>query len=66
MTNADHIRQMDNEDLVSLLVWRSYDCGRFIPSCDEGCEYEGGGCALNCPHERRERSVRKWLEEEWT
>lgn len=64
MTNADYIRQMDDEQLVSLLVWRSYGCGCYVPSCDEGCEYEDGGCALNCPHERREHSVRKWLEEE--
>ena len=65
MTNADHIRLMGDEELIDLLVWRSYDIGRFVPSCDEGCMDFGQGCAKTCSHEQREASVRKWLGEEW-
>ena len=64
MTNADRIRRMDDEELVDLLVWRSVGTGRFLPDCDEGCEFENMGCALTCPHEQRERAMRKWLKEE--
>lgn len=62
--NAEYIRQMDDEQLVNLLVWREYRDFRFIPSCDEECLYEQPGCAITCLHDRRERTVRKWLKEE--
>lgn len=65
MTNADRIRQMDEEELVSLLVWRNMPSLVFVPGCDEGCDDECGGCALSCPHEKQERAVRKWLQEEY-
>ena len=64
MTHADMIRQMDNDELVNLLVWRSYGYFEYIPECSECCEDYGGGCAVNCPHEKRERAVRNWLESE--
>ncbi len=65
MNNADVIRNMDDEELVDLLVWGSvYSCGIEVPSCDEGCAYFSAGCGVNCPAERRERAVRKWLQQE--
>lgn len=65
MTNGDRIRAMQNSELVDLLVWGSMGLLRSVPGCDEGCDYFGGGCAIDCPHERRERTVREWLEEEY-
>ena len=63
MNNADVIRNMDDEELVDLLVWGSvYSCGIEVPNCIEGCAYFSAGCGVNCPSERRERAVRKWLE----
>ena len=64
MTNGDRIRAMNDEELAKLLVWRTLGLMEFVPSCDAECEHEGGGCALTCPMERRERAVRKWLAEE--
>lgn len=63
MTNADMIRNMSDEELVNLLVWRSYACG-YVPTCDEGCMDFGGGCANDCPHEKQEKAVREWLASE--
>ena len=64
MTNADHIRQMNDEELVKLLVWRSLESYDFLPSCDYGCIYLKAGCGLDCPPKRREQAIRKWLKEE--
>lgn len=63
MTNADKIRQMNEDELVDLLVWGQVGY-EFYPECDEDCEDFCGGCANTCPKERRERAIRKWLEEE--
>lgn len=64
MTNADRIRNMSDDELVSLLV---YGVAFYpiieVPSCDEGCEDHCAGCANGCPHEKRERAVREWLKE---
>lgn len=66
MTNGDRIREMSNDELVSLLVWGMVlGCGLEVPDCDEGCEDFGGGCANGCPHEKQEQNVRRWLEEEY-
>lgn len=65
MTHADMIRQMSDDELVYLIVWKSYGIFGTIPSCDEDCENFRGGCARHCPHEKQERAVRKWLEKEW-
>lgn len=64
MTNADRIRQATNDELVRVLVWGKIGYEE-IPDCDEGCEYFNGGCANNCPRDRRERAIRKWLEQEY-
>lgn len=64
MTNADYIRQMNDEELVDLLVWRYLGLRNFLPDCDDGCLYQKSGCALDCPHERRERAIREWLKQE--
>lgn len=65
MTNADRIRTLSNDELVDLLVWGSvFEDGLEVPTCDNGCEYCKSGCALDCPIERRERNVRKWLDED--
>lgn len=62
MTNADKIRNMTDDELVSLLVW-GMTFTLIVPECDEGCEDFCAGCANNCPHEKRERAVREWLKE---
>ena len=64
MTNADYIRQMNDEELVDLLVWRNFGWNEFLPSCDDGCIYQKPGCALDCPREKREQAIRKWLKKE--
>ena len=64
MTNADMIRQMSDDELADLLVWGMYGNCEFVPDCSEGCEDYGGGCANNCPYDKRERAVRQWLESE--
>lgn len=46
MTLADEIRQMTDEELADFLVWS-------VPDECDGCEYFDGGCALDCPHNRR-------------
>ncbi len=61
MTNAERIRQLTDDELVALLVWRRIGLGTYVPTCDEGCMYEEAGCALTCPHDRREQAVREWL-----
>lgn len=61
MTNADVIRNMSDEELVDLLVWNSVGLFEKVPTCDEDCMDFGCGCANNCPHEKQERAVRKWL-----
>lgn len=63
MTNADMIRNMSDEELVDLLVWRC-TCYGYVPTCDEGCMDFDGGCANDCPHEKREKAVREWLARE--
>ena len=65
MTNGDRIRIMQDDELVDLLVWGSMGLLRSVPTCDKGCEYFGNECARDCPHERREKAVREWLEEEY-
>lgn len=64
MTNAERIRTLTDEELVDLLVWRRIGILKRVPECDEGCLYEDHGCALRCPHDRREAAVRAWLKEE--
>ena len=63
MTRADYIRQMTDDELVKLLVWRKFDFLEYVPDCDEDCEHFKGGCANSCPHERKERAVREWITE---
>lgn len=64
-TNADAIREMSNDKLVSLLVWGVVFYPTVeVPDCDEWCEYYRAGCANSCPKERREKAVREWLEKE--
>lgn len=63
MTNAERIRTLDEDGLVDLLLWH-WIYGTHVPRCDEGCAYEGYGCALKCPRERRERNLREWLRKE--
>lgn len=64
MTNADMIRQMNDDELVELLVWRGYGMTGFLPDCEDGCEDFRNGCANTCPIKKRERAMRKWLEAE--
>ena len=65
MTNADYIRQMNDEELVDLLVWGYIRLSsNFLPSCDCGCIYLKAGCGLDCPPKRREQAIRKWLKQE--
>lgn len=68
MTNGDYIRQMTDDQLVSLLKWGSvFECGIDVPECDEGCElYEelSPGCALKCSFEQKEKAIRKWIVKE--
>lgn len=66
MTNFEMIKQLDFDEMASLLVWgMCYSPDLEVPSCDEGCEDYDCGCAGNCPHEKRERAVRGWLEKEY-
>ena len=46
MTRADYIRQMTDDELVKLLVWRKFDILEYVPDCDEDCEHFKGGCAI--------------------
>ena len=64
MTNADRIRNMSNDELVDLLVWNSIGFFGNVPDCSDSCEDFRGGCAYNCPNEKKERAVREWLEKE--
>ena len=57
MTRADEIRAMTDEELAEFLVWG-------VPDECEGCEYFKGGCALECPHNRRTDRMLELLEEE--
>jgi len=61
MTNADYIRNMTDDELVDLLVYGVVGF-ESVPNCDDNCEHFGNGCANSCPAERREKSVRDWLE----
>ena len=63
MTNAERIRQMSDDELVNLLSWRCMPTMDFVPECD--CEDYRAGCALTCPHEKKERNVREWLGKEY-
>lgn len=65
MTNADRIRQMTDNELVDLLVWGYTSALGDVPDCSDECEYFNGGCANNCPHDKREKSVREWLRKEY-
>lgn len=64
MTNADKIRQMTDDELVGLLVWGYSTTLGDVPDCSDGCDHFELGCANNCPHDRREKSVREWLGKE--
>lgn len=65
MTNADKIRNLTNDELVELLFWGKVCVENlYVPSCDDGCENFGTGCAINCPIEIQDRAVREWLEQE--
>lgn len=66
MTNGDKIRAMSDNELAELLTWGMI-CGESIqiPNCDDGCEDFGVGCAFSCSHDKRQRSAKKWLQEEW-
>ena len=65
MTNADRIREMTDDELAELLEWRAMPDMGFVPDCDEHCEDYASGCALECPHDRREKNVREWLRKEY-
>lgn len=68
MTNGDVIRQMTDEQLVSLLRWGSViECGIEVPECDTECEViteVGPGCALKCSFEQKEKAIREWIGKE--
>ena len=68
MTNGDLIRQMTDEQLVSLLSWGFViECGIEVPTCDIGCELQeefSPGCALKCGSWHKERAIREWIGEE--
>lgn len=65
MTHADRIRAMSDDELAELLTWgMNIREGIEVPSCEDGCKDFGNGCAFDCSHEKRERNVRKWLQEE--
>ena len=54
MTRFDAIRQMTDDELVSLLTWgRTFVPDIDPPDCSEICEEFRCGCALDCPHEKR-------------
>jgi hypothetical protein len=63
MTRAEKIRTLTDDELVDLLVWRTLGLNE-VPECVDECEHFGIGCGLACPHGRKERAVRKWLQEE--
>lgn len=63
MTNFEQIKELDFESMVSLLMWGiCFSPNLAVPGCEEGCNDFDSGCANNCPHEKRERAVREWLE----
>lgn len=68
MTNGDVIRQMTDDQLVSLLRWGIvYECGIDVPQCDEGCELYltlSPGCAQRCSFEQKEKALREWIGKE--
>lgn len=65
MTNADAIRKMTDDELVDIILWREVPrTMEEIPSCHEECENFGVGCAFNCPRDKKERSIRRWLKNE--
>ena len=64
MTRADVIRQMTDNDLVNLIVWGKFGIFEDIPDCSDDCPDFGGGCAINCPINKREEAVREWLAED--
>lgn len=64
MTNADRIRKMTDDQLVSLLAQGYEPTIGYVPSCDENCKYFYSGCILDCPNDRIEKSMREWLGKE--
>ena len=65
MTRFDVIRQMSDDELVDLVVWgSSWSNGIEIPDCSDTCPDFQGGCANDCPHEKREKAVRDYLSQE--
>ena len=65
MTRYDVIRQMTDDELLSLLVWgRTFALDIRIPKCHEDCQDFSGGCAYKCPHDKKEQAARKYLEAE--
>ena len=56
MTLADEIRDMNDEELAEFLVWE-------VPDECEDCEHFDAGCALKCPHDRREKRMLALLQE---
>ena len=57
MSLADEIRSMDDERLAEFLVWDLPD------QCDR-CTHFKGGCALDCPYDRRTNLMLEILQEE--
>lgn len=65
MTKADKIRQMDDEELATILTCGTNYWGLDVPDCSDGCEDFCGGCAKICPTEKQTRAVLEWLQEEY-
>lgn len=65
MTNFEKIKELDFENMVSLLVWgRCFFPNLDVPTCDKDCPDYGGGRANGCPYDKQEIAVREWLESE--
>lgn len=65
MTRFDVIRQMSDDELVSLLKWGiSFSAGIELPDCSDTCPDCESGCALKCSIAKKERVLRAYLSEE--
>lgn len=68
MTNGDVIRQMTDDQLISLLCEPYSDPdSRSIPDCSSECERDGTEefCIIDCPVDYSmmltEKAIRKWI-----
>lgn len=57
MKNIDHIKTMNEEELVELLYNRPFDCTK-------RCKDYGYGCLITCTHDDGREFIRAWLNEE--